>query len=70
MSSDDEGMTLRRVSSVKKNKEKLFSEVPEDTKYKIEITVAGKCDKFKYKLKKGTPLPYVMNVTGLKLVKL
>ena len=36
MSSDDEGMTLRRVSSVKKNKEKLFSEVPEDTKYKLK----------------------------------
>ena len=29
-------------------KEKIFSEVVENTKYKIQITVAGKCDRFKY----------------------
>ena len=57
-SSDSEFEGLERVSSVKERKEKCYSEVPENKKYKLKIIDTEKTDKIGYKLKKGTKLPY------------
>ena len=57
-SSDSEFEGLERVSSVKERKEKFYSEVPENKKYKLKIIDAEKTEKIGYKLKKGTKLPY------------
>ena len=59
--SDCEG--LKRATSRKKADE-TFKKVPEKKKFKFNINTGEKTEKFSYKLKKDTPLPYKTYVEG------
>ena len=63
-SSSDECAGLKRASSVKKT-EPTFKTVPEKKNFKFEITTGDRVDKFLYKLKKETPLPYKAILEGI-----
>ena len=59
--SDCEG--LKRVSSKKKS-EPTYEKVPATKKFKIEVVTEGGSEKFAYKLRADTPLPYKTNLEG------
>ena len=63
-SSSDECAGLKRASSVKKT-QSTFKTVPEKKNFKFEITTGDRVDKFLYKLKKETPLPYKAILEGI-----
>ena len=63
-SSSDECAGMKRASSVKKT-EPTFKIVPEKKKFKFEITTGDRVEKFLYKLKKDTPLPYKTILEGI-----
>ena len=64
-SSDDSDCDgLEKVSSVTKIEES-FNEVPEKTKFKIQIATGDEPDEFTYRLKKDTLLPHNTKLKGL-----